>query len=1561
MQAQAAMPGLKPMRLQKPADWSVWLSFIRMITMGDRIWDLVNPDLETKPQHLAEPIEPVFVRGETLDLVAYNIYKADSEIHTKQLKKFQRQQDAFNGLVRHIQSTISAEAAVYLAEEKDPHPYKLLKRLKSRFAPTNTSRKIEIEAKHKELCRGPDNQNLDRWLDDWRLNYSVGKELDVAEFQKERPIRDFIYSVMGVDKAWGSAHVDEIEKTVTDDSLFKLIEKFRTYMKLMDSHKTYSGMHSAFSTDQDQSDQSNKNQSSFRGGRGRGRGGGGSELSFRGKRQPRDCLCGVPHYWYECAYLNPTKRPNNWKADPETAKRVAEGMKDAEMKRRVEAHIKKINEKKKNDQASQQSNDQKNQGDQSNQQNQSSDQSTAFAAENYGAFTTMHSTFSAITYPLQSSWILDNGSDTHLCNHTMAHRFKKTRDAPSGGVFAGEGRSNVEAYGEVDISIPGPDGRIWKVKLIDVCYIPGFMTNIVSARKLRAKGVYFDDQKMRMHVNGHTLGWVKNAYNHDVLEDNTAGDQSAFATSKTSIKSATVDHWHQLLAHPSNDVIQHLDAAAEGVRIINQGTVPKTHECETCALSKMHRIVSRSHEKEENSPTNAPFFRISYDLIAMTTAMNGQKWVSHFACTTHDFNLVYTHKSKDEASAMVRHAINVIRTRYNGKVVFFRSDGEKSLGLEFRDFISEMGITYESSAPDTPAQNGHSEKKGHLLTMKARALRIGAGLPEYLWPWIVQSAGYLMNRTPMKKHGWKTPHEMILGTKPHLGHLRKFGCKAYSLNKNIDKSAKMQARAHLGHLVGYDSTNIFLIWIPSQRKVIRNRDVMFDENATYDEGDIDLQQLVNEPMLETGFDIPNIPTSANIEDLSSDEEEWEIIIPRTIPSNQSKGKEKASEYSNDQGYLPSPSSTPTPAPESEDSSSILTPGENSENSESAKAPPAPISGGKKLKKFAPSAPASKNISSRVDEGNIIPEGVKRTRQPTSRRSAYTSALDRAENGGNEAYHGAFSAYSAANQYYIPDDRLHQNTEKSGPKLHRDNLPPEPQHFGDLRAHAHAEGFKNAMRTEIMTLKSKGTWTEVPYSSVQNISTIPTTWVFKYKFDDQGFLTKYKARLCARGDLQKTDRDTYAATLAARIFRVLMALVCAFDLDTRQYDAINAFVNSEIDEPVYLRPPAGWMEDEGILLLLHRALYGLKQSPALWYRNFSETLIEFGLNQVSGVECLFTNGSMLCFFFVDDIAVLYDRRYTDQVDEFQKKLFARYEMRYIGEIEWFLGIRISRDRHQRLLSLCQDSYIDKLAVKFNIDISQKAPGSPLSEDHVKNTGTATNQEILAYQQRVGSINYAAVITRPDIAYSASKLSEFLTNPSQAHLNAADRVISYLIHTKYLGIQFDARVIDSQSIFLGSSDASYANDPETRYSSQGYGFMLFNGLVDWKASKQKTVTISSTEAELLAISTTGKELIWWTRFFDEISFRLPHTSVIQCDNMQTIRILTNPTAPYTTKLRHVDVHRHWLGQEVRKKNITVKWTPTARILADGFTKTLSSQKHKNFLDLIGLKTCYEGGKD
>jgi len=834
--------------------------------------------------------------------------------------------------------------------------------------------------------------------------------------------------------------------------------------------------------------------------------------------------------------------------------------------------------------------------------------------------------------------------------------------------------------------------------------------------------------------------------------------------------------------------------------------------------------------------------------------------------------------------------------------------------------------------------------------MKQRAMRIEAGLPAYLWPWITMTAGYLMNRTPLENYNWKTPFELATGKKPNLAHLVQFGAKAYPIDKHIPKREKSRAKAHIGFLVGYDSTNIYLIWIPSQHKVIRTRDVTFNEDLRYLPHEIDAAQLVSEPfLLDDTLDIPwgDFTRLTEIESDSDEEEFFELAPTGSVVTN----KEPIDAEADVPGYLPSPSAS------SRGDTPQATPLPSSPESFSPETRPALPSGQPQSIDTTPlehSPPPSASIpkpkhwqKTTLDESNVLPEGSKRTRKPNPRHEAYFNALDGAQ-AGMQAFNNAFIAALVKEK-----------------RPHRDNLLPEPKNYKQMLKHPESTGFLRAMNTEVSDLQKKGTWKVVSSTAAKEVgkTAIPTTWVYKYKFDNDGHLLKHKARLCARGDLQQTTQDVYAATLAIRIFRALMAIVTAFGMSTRQYDAVNAFANSDIDEPTFCKTPEGWNGQSGMLLQLLKALYGLKQSPSLWYKHLSATLIELGLEPVSGIECLFTNDYMLVFFYVDDIAVLYYPRYIKQVDAFEKRLFAAYEMRNLGELEWFLGIRITRDREQQTMSLCQDSYIDKLTSKFNITTTAKAPGLSLSSylPMQKHEETATPQLIYTYQQLVGSINFAAVTTRPDIAFSASKLAEFLRNPSSYHTEQAYRVLRYLHHTKNYAIVFNGQADKPEHVFLDSSDASFADDVDTRQSSNGYCFKLFNGLIDWKASKQKTVTTSSTEAELLAMSITANTKMWWDRFFQELQLNVGGITYIECDNRQTIRAFSKPGAQLTTKLRHVDIHRHWLRQEVQKGTIHIEWTATTKILADGLTKMLPPQRHQEFIKLIGLEPIDLAGKE
>ena len=320
---------------------------------------------------------------------------------------------------------------------------------------------------------------------------------------------------------------------------------------------------------------------------------------------------------------------------------------------------------------------------------------------------------------------------------------------------------------------------------------------------------------------------------------------------------------------------------------------------------------------------------------------------------------------------------------------------------------------------------------------------------------------------------------------------------------------------------------------------------------------------------------------------------------------------------------------------------------------------------------------SSEISASFDTFNIIAEEVKCNRV---RKQAYIAELDVVSMNMISAFHSLFLVLSGVAFYYegllefIENRKLILLQISLFTRLHWDNMSPESDGYRAMLKHLHASGFLKAISIEIEKLKSMGTWLEVDYDHAitHNKKPIPTRWVFKYKFDDQGFLLKYRARFCAWGDFQKITIDTYAITLAACIFRVFMALVATFNFKIRQLDAINAFANSFINKPIYCK----MLEDFEIKLiniehkffLFRRVFYRLKQFPTLWYKNLFTTLIQFGFKPISGTNCLFTNRHIFVFFFVDNIIFIYSKKDREHVNNFKAQLLQMYEMRHFSELE-----------------------------------------------------------------------------------------------------------------------------------------------------------------------------------------------------------------------------------------------------------------------------------------------------
>jgi hypothetical protein len=505
---------------------------------------------------------------------------------------------------------------------------------------------------------------------------------------------------------------------------------------------------------------------------------------------------------------------------------------------------------------------------------------------------------------------------------------------------------------------------------------------------------------------------------------------------------------------------------------------------------------------------------------------------------------------------------------------------------------------------------------------------------------------------------------------------------------------------------------------------------------------------------------------------------------------------------------------------------------------------------------------------------------------------------------------------------------------------------ESRYWKQMLRHRFSQKFQMIAQKEFFELKKRSTFSWVEKA---NQSRILLIWVFKYKFDINDYLKKFKTRLCVRDDLQSIDQNTYAITLTAKTFRVLMIISIVFDFEIWQYDAINAFINNEIDEELYSECLNEFSRFD-YCWKLNKVLYELKQISILWYRNLIKILKDLELQSISRINCLFVNDWLILFFYVDDIVIICLKENLNRMRFFEKSLMKRFEMRILEKLKWFLKIRITRDRINKKIWLCQNFYIFKMMTKFHLKEMKISKTSLAKLSRINEIAKNSNsQKIYVFQQRMSSLNFAAIIFRLDIVFATAKLAQFLKNSNSNHVMIANRVIVYLNDTKNFVIEFSEKFSE---ILLCANDLAFADDELIRKSSDDYFFKLYDDSIDWRAIKQVTMTTFSIETKLLILSRIAKKTIWWRRFFEFIKYDSMKKLHIRCDNRQTFRVLKKKMLKLDTKLKHVDIHKHWLRQKIQTNRISVSWCSIAEMSTDDFIKVLSRQKHEEFLRQLHL---------
>ncbi len=403
--------------------------------------------------------------------------------------------------------------------------------------------------------------------------------------------------------------------------------------------------------------------------------------------------------------------------------------------------------------------------------------------------------------------------------------------------------------------------------------------------------------------------------------------------------------------------------------------------------------------------------------------------------------------------------------------------------------------------------------------------------------------------------------------------------------------------------------------------------------------------------------------------------------------------------------------------------------------------------------------------------------------------------------------------------------LKVETSISANRIHISMLFSSSAHWRAMLRHSHDEKFRKAVQIKFDAIDDRNTWKIMNKSENQKI--ISLKWVFIYKNDSNDYFTKYKARIMMKNDLQNADsQNVYAITLTLKIFRILMTLVIAFHLKTRQLDVVNAFLNAQNDELVYCQMSDDYRLDDKCYKVI-KALYDQRKSFLLWLRILIIKSFELILKFISEKSCLFTADDVIIFFYVNDIMFAYRTNRKQIAESYIARLKDIFEMRDMKSIKFFLNVKIIQTID--LIYLMQDTYIDKLTKNYAININFKALSTSLSIADIESFDEDVDfNRMHEYRKKMRSICYSAVISRSDIVKIVSKLTEHLINSESTHLAAVNYLIRYLYKTKHLTIKFDVSRSEKQ-VFEVIADAAFANEKE-RKSAEEYTFKLFNDLID-----------------------------------------------------------------------------------------------------------------------------------
>ena len=519
---------------------------------------------------------------------------------------------------------------------------------------------------------------------------------------------------------------------------------------------------------------------------------------------------------------------------------------------------------------------------------------------------------------------------------------------------------------------------------------------------------------------------------------------------------------------------------------------------------------------------------------------------------------------------------------------------------------------------------------------------------------------------------------------------------------------------------------------------------------------------------------------------------------------------------------------------------------------------------------------------------------------------------------------------------------------------------EPQTLAKAKRRPEWPLWEKAISEELATLKTAGTWRLEEAPPGANI--IGSKWVFKAKKDAAGNVVRYKARLVAQGFSQIGGvdyDDTYAPVAKLASSRVIITMANWLHLELHQVDIKGACLNGVLneDEVLYMQHPPGYKAaDAGVRVLrLVKTLYGLKQSGRCWYQKLTSIFNTLGLKQCQVDQAVFFKSDkkasdiMVVAMHVDDCTIAASS--ARLIEALKTGMRKHVEVTDLGKLHWMLGIEVQRDRKAGTVHLSQRAYINSILQSYYLD-DLKPLSTPMdtqiwlsSEQSPKSIATFAAMRDVPYRKAVGTLNWAALSMRPDIAFAISTVARFAAEPGPAHWEAIKRIFQYLAGMRDLWLSYG----ETRRTLEGYADAD-SSMAEDRRAITGYAFLIDGSAISWSSKRQEIVSLSTTESEYVAATHGMKDVLWLRSLLSEVFRGFRNATALFSDNQVAIVLMCDHQ--YHMRTKHIDVHYHWIRWVIEQGSLCLIYCPTDNMVADALTKALPSAKVKHFAAGLGL---------